>query len=67
MTYTHDDLILPSLNLPCPCPITLEIDLQRKRVYLHVGPRDWEWEFGANRLIGCGTSLQESEVEDVNG
>ena len=67
MTYTHDDLILPTLHLPSPCPITVEIDLERKRIYLHVGPRDWEWELGINRLIGCGTSLQEPEVKDANG
>ncbi|KKN88135.1 hypothetical protein LCGC14_0252070 [marine sediment metagenome] len=49
------DLILPTLDLPDPCSIKIEI--RDDSVFLYIGARDWQWDFGDERLVGCGTTV----------
>ena len=53
--YELKDSILPILDLPDPCPIKIEI--KNDSVYLHIGPRDWQWDFEDEKFVGCGTCL----------
>ncbi len=54
-TYTHNDLIIPILNLHKQKEVEIGIDITKDEVSLQIGPRDWQWDRKTGELIGCGT------------
>ena len=56
--YAEDDLILPLLKLASPCPVRVEV--RNEFVNLTVGQRDWSWSRKDGKLVGCGTTLDDS-------
>ena len=53
--YEIKDLVLPTLDLPDPCRVKIEI--RGKSIFLHVGQRDWQWDYEDESLVGCGTKM----------
>ena len=52
-SYSHRDLILPTLSSPCD----VKVSITDKHLFLHIGPRDWQWDLESERFIGAGTLL----------